>query len=108
MRSYFLNVLIVSLSATMTNNVLDYICTFLNLQSPVKLYKRSLDCLNITYSIAEIKKPGYKELDVFILFIGGLSAIPKTMIFVDSINEEMALTKYLHTKFSNNLKNKID
>ena len=86
----------------MTNNVLDYICAFLNLHSPVRLYKRSLDRPNITYGVAEIKKPGYEELDVFVPSIGGLSAIP----FVDSINERMALTEYLRTKLSNDLKDK--
>lgn len=106
--SYFPNVPIVSLSATMTNNVLDYVRAFLNLRSPVKLYKRSLDRPNITYGVAEVKKSGYKELDVFVSSIGGLSAIPKTMIFVDSINEGMALTEYLRTKLSDNLKDKAD
>ena len=92
----------------MTNNVLDYIHTFLNLRLPVKLYKQFLDCLNITYSVVEIKKPRYKELDVFVLSIGGLSAISKTMIFVDSINKGMTLIKYLHTKLPDNLKDKAD
>ena len=92
----------------MTNNVLDYVCASLNLRSPVKLYKRSLDCLNITYGVAEIKKPGYKELELFIPSIRGLSAIPKTMIFVDNINEGMALIKYLRTKLPKNLKDKAD
>ena len=92
----------------MTNNVLDYICAFLNLRSPVRLYKQSLDCPNITCGVAEIKKPGYEELDVFVLSIGRLSAIPKTMIFVDSINEGMALTKYLRTKLSDDLKDKAE
>lgn len=30
------------------------------------------------------------------------------MIFVDSNNEKMALMEYLHIKFSNNLKDKIE
>ena len=53
----------------MTNNVLDYIPASLNLRLPVRFYKQSLDCPNITYSIAEIQKPKYKELDIFILSI---------------------------------------
>lgn len=90
----------------MINNVLDSICTSLNLRLLIKLYKPSLDCLYITYNIAEIKKPGYKELDVFVPSLGGLSAISKTIIFVDNINERMVLTKYLYIKLSDNLKDK--
>lgn len=90
----------------MTNNVLDYIHASLNLYSSVRLYKRFLDYPNIIYGVAEIKKPGYEELDVFVLSIGGLSAILKTMIFVDSINKGMALTEYLRTKLLDNLKDK--
>lgn len=56
------------------------------------------------YSLTEIKKSRYKELDVFIASIGGLNVIPKTIIFVNSIGEKMALMEYLYTKFSNNLK----
>ena len=108
LRSYFPNVLIVSFSATMTNNVLDYIRAFLNLCLPVRLYKRSLDRPNIIYGIAEIKKPGYKELDVFVLSISSLSAIPKTIIFVESINEGMALIEYLRTKLLDDLKDKAE
>lgn len=78
------------------------------MRSLVKLYKKFLDCLNIIYSVAEIKKIRYKKLNIFVLSIKSLSAIPKTIIFVNSINKEMALTKYLHTKFSDNLKDKAD
>ena len=75
---------------------------------PVRLYKRSLDRPNIIYGVAEIKKHKYKELDLFDLSIGGSSTIPKTMIFVDSINKRIALIGYLRTKLSDNLKNKIE
>ena len=70
LRSSFPNVLNVDLSTTMRNNVLDYIHASLNLRLLVKLYKQSLDCPNITYGIAEIEKPGYEKLDVFVLLIG--------------------------------------
>lgn len=45
---------------------------------------------------------------MFVPFIEGLSSIPKNMIFVDNINEGMALTKYLRTKLPDNLKDKAD
>ena len=106
--SYFPNVSIVDLFTIMTNNVLDYICAFLNLRLPVRFYKQFLDCPNIIYDVAKIKKPGYEKLNIFVLSIRGLSAIPKTMIFVNNINEKMALTEYLHTKLSHNLKDKAE
>lgn len=81
---------------------------FLNLRSLVKLYKQLLDCPHIIYSVAEIKKPGYKEVNIFVLSIRGLNVISKTMLFIDSINKEMALTEYLYIKLPNNLKDKID
>lgn len=74
----------------------------------MKLYKKSLDHSNIIYGIAEIKKSGYKELDMFVPYIGGLSAILETMIFVHNNNEGMTLTEYLRTKLPDNLKNKAD
>lgn len=37
-----------------------------------------------------------------------MSAIPKTMIFINSINERIALTEYLYIKLSNNLKDKVE
>lgn len=78
----------------------------MNLWSLIKLYKQFLDYLNITYSIAKVKKYGYKELNMFILFIKGLNVITKTMIFVDIINERIFVTKYLCIKLPNNLKTK--
>lgn len=90
----------------MTNNTLDYIHIFLNERLPVKLYKQFLDYPNIKYSIANIKKPRSKKLDVFVLSIEGLSTISKIIIFIDSINERIALPKYLHIKLLDNLKNK--
>lgn len=92
----------------MINNILDYIYASLNICLLVKLYKHLLDCSNITYSVTEIKKPGYKELDIFVLSIESLSTILKTMIFVDSINKRIALTEYLCTKLSDNLNDKAE
>lgn len=91
----------------MTNNVLDYIYVFLSLCLPVRFYKQFLDYLNNIYDIAKIKNLGYKDLDIFIPSIRGLNIIPKTIIFVDSINKRMIFIDYLYTKLLNNLKDKI-
>lgn len=74
----------------------------------VRLYKQSLDYSNIVYSIAKIKKPKCKELDIFILSIKGLNAILKMIIFINSINKGVALIDNLYIKLLNNLKNKIE
>lgn len=71
---------------------------FLHLRLSVKLHKQFLNYLNIIYNIAKIKKLGYKELNIFILSIGSLSTISKSMIFVDRSNKKMALIKYLGIK----------
>lgn len=104
--SYFSNIPIVDLFAIMTNNILNYIQAFLNLQSPVKLYKQFLDCLNITYGITKIKKLRIKEQDVFILSIWSLNTTSKTIISVDNINEAMPLMEDLRIKLLDNLENK--
>lgn len=62
----------------------------------------------MTYCITKIQKPGYKALDIFVLSIRGLSTIPKTIIFIDIINEKMALMKYLYIKLLDNSKDKVD
>lgn len=80
----------------------------MNLSLLVKLYKQSLDHPNIAYDVAKIKKSRYKELNVFVPSIGDLSIILKTIIFVNSINEGIALIEYLCIKLSNNLKNKVE
>lgn len=90
----------------MTNNILDYICVFLNLFLLIRFYKQFLDHLIIIYSVTKIKKLRYKKLNIFVPSIRGLNTIPKTKIFVNKINDGIALTKYLCTKLSNNLKNK--
>lgn len=100
LRSYFPSVPILTLSETITKKDLDFVRRSLNLKAPVRLYKGSLDRPNITYSVAEIRKPGYQELDVFLPSVGGSSDIPKTMIFVDNIDEGVTITNYLRSKLS--------
>ncbi len=68
-------------------NVLEYIHENLHLRMPVHLYKQTLDRPNITYMVKEIKQKGFKELDVLMPQTGGISDIPKTMIFVDKIED---------------------
>ncbi|MCJ1467000.1 ATP-dependent DNA helicase Q5 [Pseudocyphellaria aurata] len=100
LRSFFPSVPVLTLSETITKKDLDFVRRSLSLRAPVRLYKESLDRPNVTYSVAEIRKPGYQELDVFLPSPGGSSGIPKTMIFVDNIDEGVTITNYLRSKLS--------
>ena len=42
-------------------------------------------------------KPGISELDMLPPQEGGVADVPKTMIFVDSINEGIRITTYLRS-----------
>ena len=97
LRAIFADIPIIALSATITKNVLEYIRTSLHLRSPVHLYKRTLDRPNITYMVQEITKPGFGELDMLLSEGGGVADVPKTMVFVDSINEGIRITTYLRS-----------
>ncbi len=61
----------------------------------MRLYKESLDRINITYLVSEIKKPGFEELDFVMSPRSSAFSIPKTMIFVDNIDTAGDLELYL-------------
>lgn len=95
-----------ALSATLTTISLEYLREALHLRSPVRLYERPLDRTDITYSVAQINKPGYEELDFLLPKKSGLSRIPKTMVFVDSLDEGIALAKYLRSRLPGELRSR--
>ena len=66
LRTFFLDVLIMTLFATIMRNILEYICENLHLQIPVHLYKQTLYWPNITYMIKKIKQKGFKELNILV------------------------------------------
>lgn len=90
-----------ALSATITPNVLE--CESLHLHTPTQIYKTPLDRPNILQVVGQITKPGFEDLRFLIPSDG---PIPKTMIFVDNIDDSMtiaallraALPKYLRAK----------
>lgn len=67
-----------------------------------------LDWPNIKYFIAQIIKPGFKELNHLITFITPVSAILKTKIFIDNINIARKTVIYLQGQLSTKLKNKTN
>ena len=96
-----------AVSATMTTNTLEYVRKTLNLKTPVRLYRRPLDRPNITYTVASITSSGFEDLNFLIPpKIGGIGNIEKIMIFVDSVEKDIALGKHLQSLLPNNLKDR--
>lgn len=92
LRHCFSKVPMMALFATVTPNVLGYIGESLHLHSPTRLHKQALDRPNITQMVNSITKPGFQDLD-FLIPKAGL--ISKTMVFVNKIEEGIALAAYL-------------
>lgn len=76
-----------ALSITITPIVLEYICKSLKFRPAIWLYQELLDRPNIIYLVGEIVKPKYKDLAFLVPDGSRASAIPKTIIFVNNINE---------------------
>lgn len=81
-----------ALLATITPNILSYIRELLHLQAPTCFYKQPSNRPNIVQMVAPIIKPGFSELDFLILKTG---LIPKTIVFVDKIDNAMKIAAYL-------------
>lgn len=106
LKDIFLDVLTLVLSAMITSIVLEYIYIGLKLRPPTQLYQELLDKLNFTYMVEEITKPKYKNLAFFISNSSGTSTIPKTMIFVDNIEDVKHIAVYLCLKLLSRLQDK--
>lgn len=93
------------LSATLALNMLGYLHVQLNLRNKTRIYRISIDRKNITQIVSPIRTPDFTALDWFL----GINVtvpldIPKTMIFVDDINEGEYIVEYLRFRLPNNLK----
>ena len=96
-----------AITATMTPNPLEYIRKTLNLKTLVHLYLRPLNCLNITYTITLIISSGLKDLNFLILpKISSIDSIEKIMIFVNSVEKDIALGIYLQILLPETLKDR--
>lgn len=80
-----------ALSITLAPNVLGYIREFLYLYTLTCLYKQSLDYPNIGQIVNTITKLGFEDLGFLILKAG---LIPKIMVFVDKIDDAIALAAH--------------
>lgn len=79
--------LLLVLSAKITLMVLKYIYKLLKLKPPVQFYYKLLDRPNIMYIIKEILKLKYEDLLFPITNKNRASTIPKTIYFVDNIED---------------------
>lgn len=104
LKDVFLNILTLISFATITPNVLEYIRVSLKLSPPSHIYRQPLDQLNLIYMVAPIRKPRFEDLAFTIISGGAVGNIPKTMIFVDSIDEAVAMTKFLPSRLPEHIK----
>ncbi len=92
LRHCFPKVPIMALFATITPNVLGYIRKSLHLHRPTLLYKSLLNRPNITQMVTHILKQGFGDLDYQVPKMG---IIPKTMVFMEKIEDVIALAAHL-------------
>lgn len=105
MRSDHPKVPFLILSATLALNMLGFLHVQLNLRNKTRIYRLSIDRKNITQMVSPIRTPDFTALDWFL----GTNVvvpldIPKTMIFVDDINQGQSLVEYLRFRLPDNLK----
>ncbi len=93
------------MSATITPNILDYIRVSLKLPPPSRIYRLPLDQPNLKYMVCPIQKPGFRDLAFLVPKDGPVGLIPKTMIFVDKIEDAIRLERYLRSRLSDCVRN---
>lgn len=72
--------------ATMIINTHEYFRKTVNFKTPVCLYRRPLDYLNISYTVVLIISSGFEDLNFLVSpKIGGIGNIDQILIFLDSV-----------------------
>lgn len=77
----------------------EYIRISLKLILLLYIYIQSFDQTNFTYIVLSIKNLDFKDLIFVISNIAAIYNIPKTIKFVDSIKDIIAIIKSLYSKF---------
>ena len=98
----------VLLSATLIPNILEYIRVSLKFSQLLQIYKQLCDHPNLTYIVSLIRQAGFKAFEFFIPSGRAVGKIPKTIIFVDKIDNAVEMAKYLQLKFPKQIWNKKD
>lgn len=99
LRSYFADISFLVFFAIITNNIFGYICKLLCFYTLVWFYEQSLNWPDITYIVAKIRKLEFNKFATFIPLLKFYFAIPKTMIFVNNINNNIKTVEFLKTWF---------
>ena len=87
LKDVFLTTLMVLLSAMVTLNILEYIRVSPKLSPPSQIYRQLLDRPNLVYIVSPIRKNRFKNLDFLIPDGGAIDETPKTMIFMNKIDD---------------------
>lgn len=96
------------LLVTLTSNNVKYVRISLDLKSLIQLSKQLFNRPNIIYTVAQINKKGFGELNFFLIAITlTQSAVQKTMVFVETISEGIAIAKYFRRQFLLTLQLKV-
>jgi hypothetical protein len=109
LRAHFPTIPIIALSATLMPNVLAFVCQSLQLrQGRTRLYRLSVDRPNITHMVSRlpttksIRETGETEFSrLSFLIPAGTTAlwrIPKSMVFVDNIDEAHKICLWLNAR----------
>ena len=94
--AHFPKVTMVAMSATVTPNVLEFVADTIGLWARFRLYKQSIDRVNISQFVCQIsKESGYTQLSPLLGGTGATWTVPKTMVLVDSIDEATVIGRFL-------------
>lgn len=98
LRVHFPRVTMIAMSTTITPIVLRFVAGTIGLRPGFRLYKQSIDRANICQFVSQIsKKEGHQQLAALVIGTGAIWTIPKTMIFVDSIDTAIAISTFLRS-----------
>lgn len=97
LRHCFLKIPMMAVFTTLALNILGYIRKSRHLHTLTRLDKQPLDRPNITQMVNTITKSGFEDPDFLIPKTGLIS---KTMVFVDKIDDAIALVARLRSLLS--------
>lgn len=88
-------------------NILKYVRKTLNLKTLIDLYWKLFNYSNIIYTIITIINSSFEKFNFLISpKIDGIGDIEKTMLFINSIENDIVLRKYLYFLQPHNPKDK--
>lgn len=104
MKDVFPTIWMSLLSAMVIPNILEYIWISLKLSTLLQLYSQPLNYPILTYIVIPICRSGFKDLDFLILNGSAISKILTIIMFVDKIDNTIAIAKYLRLRLLERIK----